>query len=411
MSFFSPKSESNKLRLQMTLTFGGRVAALLCSFVNVVLTARFWGADGRGAVAVFMANVGVVMFACKVCTGGAASYHFHRVGFERLSACAYVWCMALAVVMGAVMACLGDAHPVLYVGATFLVSMSNYYLSVQLARKDILNYNITMLMQPLLTTVFVALTGGVLGLGHVAYFYSLLAGNVLILVYNLVTQRDTIVARLPGSLLIDRKALGRIVSFGWREETANVMQFLSDRMSYYVLGYCCGVAQVGVFSIAVALTESVMAVSKSISAVQYSEVINNGDTRSGWVSNRRSIVWAALFSAAGVAALAVMPDAVFVFVFGKSFGGLQHIIAILGPGVVVASATLVADTYFSAIGLLDRLILKSGVAFAVAAVAAVAIVPGFGIEGAAVANMLSDVAAVAVIMTSFARHGRALRGR
>ena len=89
MSFFSPKSESNKLRLQMTLTFGGRVAALLCSFVNVVLTARFWGADGRGAVAVFMANVGVVMFACKVCTGGAAFHgRFEHIAVESMDRCA-----------------------------------------------------------------------------------------------------------------------------------------------------------------------------------------------------------------------------------------------------------------------------------------------------------------------------------
>lgn len=87
--------DKNKLNILQTVV--GKCSILLCNFLVVVLSARLWGAEGRGVVAMFVADIGLLAIVGSVFTGSSVSYFFKKKGGGRLFSMALCW---LAITSG-----------------------------------------------------------------------------------------------------------------------------------------------------------------------------------------------------------------------------------------------------------------------------------------------------------------------
>lgn len=76
MSVLSCKMSTINLKTNIIETILSKSLILLLNFAVIVLTTQLWGADGRGAVALFVADLGLISIFANVFTGSSVSYFF-----------------------------------------------------------------------------------------------------------------------------------------------------------------------------------------------------------------------------------------------------------------------------------------------------------------------------------------------
>jgi O-antigen/teichoic acid export membrane protein len=162
------------------------------------------------------------------------------------------------------------------------------------------------------------------------------------------------------------------------------IQFLNYRLSYYFISAWLGLALLGIFSVAIAITEAVWVVSKSISAIHYSNIINSNNP----VERIRMTEKAALNSfAVSLLALIVLffiPESVFTFVFGNDFAGVKTLTIYLFPGIIAVAVSNIYGHYFSGTGKMRVLIIKSSTGLVATAVFLFLLLKKYELTGACI---------------------------
>jgi len=137
---------------------------------------------------------------------------------------------------------------------------------------------------------------------------------------------------------------------GFFNQIAVFTQLLSFRMSYYLLNYYFGPEEVGIYSNAVSVAESVWLIGRSMATVQHSRIVNTNDAEYslGLTSKINSINF--LITAILVIIMAFIPDRFYTWVFGDEFIGINRIIRLIGPGIIFFGIALIQGYYFSSTG-------------------------------------------------------------
>ena len=68
------------------LTIFSKTAILLTNFLLVVITAQIWGSEGRGEIALIMANIAIIIIFNNISSGSTIAFNATKVNkFELLS--------------------------------------------------------------------------------------------------------------------------------------------------------------------------------------------------------------------------------------------------------------------------------------------------------------------------------------
>ena len=376
----------------------------------MVLSAHLWGAGGRGAIAIFMANLSMACVFSNVLTNSSACYYSPREGARRLWLQAVVWTLTTSA-LSAVL--LFGGSEALERGMFFLTAvvagMVTFHLSVFLGRDCVGYYNGVTVLQPLLLLVSMCVLHAVWGGGVECYYAALLFSYVVCLLVCHVLR-----CGLGVSLGFDFEAecLWRNVKFGLQEESGALLQFLNYRLPYYFLAALWGQASIGVFSVGVALGEAVWVVCRSISLVQYARLLKPGSeiSREAVDSTRKFGLLSLLLSAFCLAVAMVLPRGVYEFVFGSEFGTLKDIVLYLSPGVLCVSVAKVYSHYFSATGRLLPLLVSSGCGALCSLVLSLWLIRDYGWHGACVATASAHVVCSVVTFVWFRRVAQDVSG-
>ncbi|MBO4232662.1 MAG: polysaccharide biosynthesis C-terminal domain-containing protein, partial [Bacteroidales bacterium] len=187
----------------------------------------------------------------------------------------------------------------------------------------------------------------------------------------------------------DRLCNRQMLSFGWKTELSSLLQFFNYRLTYYLLAYFISRGSVGIFSIGVTVAEAIWVVSRSVSMVQFSNVLKQGNT----MQSRKETMSLALvslgISAACILVILLLPASLFVFVFGPEFGEVKRVVLLLAPGILAIAFSNVLGNYFSAIRKLNILIIKSLIGLIFTLVLALWLIPRWQIDGACIVNAAS----------------------
>lgn len=387
-------------KLDTFITLVGKVAILLLNFAIVVLTTRFWGASGRGVISLFVADLGLIAIFANVFNGSSVSYYIQKVSASRLGSQAYLWALVIALVGALLEACFKTPIlGVLFFAIACLAACLSFHSALYVGKQKIKAYNLITVIQPalilLLTLIF---KFSFPQITYYAYFGAYLLATFITLGIASVITCKTIA---PLTFQWDRGVAKNSFLFGWKTELSSLLQFFNYRLTYYVLGYYCGNVSVGVFSIGVTLSEAIWVLSRSISLVQYSQVLQEGDSSIARKQTHR----AALFSAVGtllclVVAL-LLPTQLYTFIFGDEFSSVKMILWMLSPGILAIAVSNVYGNFFSATKQLNVLIYKSLAGVVATAILAVLLVPILEIKGACIVNTVSYILSSSILFLTY----------
>jgi O-antigen/teichoic acid export membrane protein len=270
-----------------------------------------------------------------------------------------------------------------------------------LARVRLWNY--VQALSPLLTLVgmlvlVVGLDGGVR-----AALLAWTGAHVLTAAFALATTREIWhPANLPP---LDRHArmLARLaIVMG----AVQVVNLISYRVELFILEAMDGLDDVGVYSIAMQAAEALWLIPAAIATAVTAPAVHEAEAGA-----RRLIARAALrgllYTGAAGAVVGITAPFVIPLLFGDDFEGAARPLALLLPGVVLYGPVTVLVVYLSVRRGRPRLSLAVSVAaMLVTTTAAFALIPRFGIEGAAAASTLGYAAGAVLAWLLFLRLAR-----
>ena len=389
-----------KLKENILSTILSKGLILLLNFAVIVLTTQLWKADGRGAIAIFTADIGLIAFFANVFTGNSASYYFSRFSSSKLATAAYLWSFLVSAVGGLVLLATGQllTAPFVFVVST-LLGIVTFHNSLFVGDQKINHYNLITLLQPTLLIVCMLLFHWIWPqLSYNCYFL----GQIVSL--TALIALSTHLRRKMGIHLrwdFDRDCNRQLFNYGWKTELSNVLQFFNYRLTYYLLAYYLGKGSVGIFSIGVSIAEASWIVSRSVSLVLFSNVLTQGNT----ASSRRQTLQLALLSlgvsAACIGAILLLPKSLFAFIFGPEFGEAKRVVAFLAPGVFAIAFSNVLDNFFSAIRHLNILLVRSCVGLLFTLCLSLWLIPRWQMDGACIVNSTAYIMASAVLLIYF----------
>lgn len=393
------------MRAQILLTFITRFGGAVAGFAIAIVLSQFLGADGKGEASLLILNISFINLLTNVMGGAALVFLAPRFHTFTLLAVSWVWVLASALLLWVLYLVLGIELTGLH-GHTFtlavLLGLFNTNTNILLGKKKTTEFNILTVAQVLLTLGYLlfAFFGGILPVHFHQYIYALYVGYGLTFAASLYY----VLKETEGYVLTDvKEVLRRFIKHGGYIQLANLGQLLIYRAAFYIIEYSYGLTELGIYSNAVAIAESIWIVSRSISTIQYSEVANEADID---VSRRKTILLRKtnVAIAAGLAiVVCLLPDGFYTMLFGKDFTGLQQIIWFLAPGIVAFAYAIITTHFFSGIGKNHYNTIISFAGFGVTIITGLIVIPIYGSVGAAITASVVNIACAVLAEGMFSK--------
>lgn len=375
--------------LNIIKTILSRAGILGLNFLIVILTSRFWGAEGRGIISILMADLAIIVVINNVFTGSSVAFHTPVVSYYKLMKPAYIW-LFLFSLTGALFfsLVLGHANIAYLCVLTAVTSLATFNLSVLVGKEELSLYNLYRVLLPAFILIFI-IAGKYVFPDASVYMYFWVYGIAYCLIWLLGLLHLKPAAALRQSF--DFGLVKKIFTYGYKNELSYFLQFLNYRFSYFILLYYMGLGEVGLFSIGIALAESIWILSKSLSLVLYSKLINTKDAE----NTREQTNLMAVISGAGTLLVGVVvvfiPEAWFVKVFGSDFASAKNIVLWLYPGILFVAVANIYGHYMAATNQMKPLIMKSAFGLVVTVGLSYCLIPRYGIVGACITTTCSHV--------------------
>lgn len=228
--------------------------------------------------------------------------------------------------------------------------------------------------------------------------------NVLTAGFALAATRDLwLPARLPPLLDPSARLLVRLaLTMG----AVQVINLVSYRIELFILESYEGLADVGIYSIAMQAAEALWLIPAALATAVTAPAVYETDARAARLVTRTAVRGLALTAAVAVVLGAAAPFVIPV-VFGEEFDGSATPLLLLLPGAVAYAPVAVLVVYLSVRRGRPRLSLAvSLVGMVVSLAAALALIPAYGEAGAAVASSIGYAVGAALAWVFFQRVSR-----
>ncbi len=201
--------------------------------------------------------------------------------------------------------------------------------------------------------------------------------------------------------LIERRVAAAMLGLGLKAYLANILQFLSYRVDYWIVGFFAGFRTLGLYSLASSLAQVFWLLPKSAATVLL-PVFASGERRD--MESQALVGRLILCIGAAVAAAAAWLSSWWIpLLFGKDFGEASRAFTILLIGGVPYTLSIVLASGLAARGLQGENTRASGWGFAATVFLDLLLIPRFGMMGAAVASSLSYLVTTGYVLWRFSR--------
>ena len=383
----------------VNLVFLTYVANAGITFVVAVLVARALGAEGRGVYGLFLLSASLTQAVLGLGLGVSAVYHLGKGAYTlpRIVANSQQVTLAAAAISGLLVLL---AWPIL--GGTLLGHDTPYWVFA-LAVPLFLNYNVlttvlqgasrftamnaVILFQPLV--LLLLLISGI-ALGDVDITAALLfwcgATFAATLLALALLGREAL--RLDDLLRIDWPSLREQVRFGMQGQVGNLIQLLNYRLDQFIVLLFVSTAAVGIYAVSVTLSQSVWFAANAVAAVLLPRLTAADEAEAARTTPlvcRNTL----LVSALGALGLAAVSPWLVEGLFGAQFEASLTPLLWLLPGTVALAGSKILTSYIFSQGRPLTNSLITAVALVVTLAADFALIPRFGVTGAAVASSLA----------------------
>src|SRR3990170_3532961 len=356
-----PPRASTRFLFNVNVIFFSQLVNYALQFLLTIIIARGLGAAGRGDYALFVLST---TLAASIGTLGVGLGSIYYVGKAKHS---------VRVLLG------NSQFLVLVAGALGAAALH----AAQLAQTLLLLLGAATLLALDEMTIFAVLA---------VWSASFLFATVVALAFVGFENWSARAALKP-----EWGALSDQVRLGVPGQAGNVLQYLNYRLDQFLVRAIRTRAEVGVYSVAVALSESVWWISNAVSLALLPRLTRMEPERAAEVTPVacRNIL---LVSAVGAAALAALAWIAVRPVFGSDFSDVPDAMALLMPGIVALSGTKVLSSYIFSQGQVALNSVAALVALGVTLALDVVLIPEFGVDGAAAAASVAYAASLLVTL-------------
>ena len=380
-------------------TIFSKTAIVLINFAIVVCITRFWGAEGKGYQAIFIANVGLITIVTNIFTNSSISYFVRKVGASKLYAQACIWTFISSSFAILIFYYLGNSSYLLFLFITCLLSgYISFHNALYIGMQKIKYFNLLTILQPLFLLIFLFLLYFIKTSTYLDYIYAYIFSLIVVIFIAHFLTRKT-VGKIKFQL--DFSVTKQSFSYGFQNELSNFFQFFVSRLSFYFIVYYLGEVSLGIFSVGIAISESIWIISKSISIVQYSKIVNEGNSQNARNGVITASLFSLVFSAFCLVCVLLLPKSVFGYVFTHEFSNVKQIILLMSPGILALSFSNVYGHYFAAIGKMKILILKSVIGACFTLALSIILIPLWKINGACITTSIVHCISSATILCYF----------
>lgn len=392
------------------------------AFLTGALIARELGPEGRGAYAIFIVTAAFGQLVLGFGAGNAAIYFLNKRELqlrEILSAMHIVVLFSIPITALMVLAVIpasaagiaavtpwdggkvfgADIPPWLLVLAVPAILYMNLLRLTLQALNRFVDLGITTVGQQSILLALVAVTAAT-GVRTPELFVSFLivasAGAAL---YALVRigLRNLDLAHIISPRWPTLRAL---IRFGAQGEAGNVLQLLNYRLDQYIVAAYVSVAGVGIYAVSASMTEAVFILANAVALVLMPRLTSahpEDAARMAPMASRNTM----LIAAGGALALAAIAPVLIPFGFGEKYESSVQALWWLLPGTVALTGSKVLTSYIFSQGkpLVNTLITL--VSLVVTVGADFALIPVFGVNGAAAASSLAYGAHFAAALVAY----------
>jgi stage V sporulation protein B len=381
------------------VTLATRISLFVLSMLVGISTARLLGPEGRGIYYLVTTYLGALILIG--CLGLEVSNVYfgaknagERPGLFWNSLFSGTLLGTLLVVVGGLLffcvpgALKGVPPMVLGLGLVALPCMmvSRFLTGLVLGSQDIVAYNALGLFERgLVLLLFLSLL--------VVWPQPIVAVAAYTLVQFLlavVTSCYLLRRGLAGPRITPRsQLLKKTLRFGIKSQFANILQFLNYRLATFIINFFSNPAQVGIYSIALVLGESLWHLSNSVATVIMPRISADKSLQTSAalaaVSTRITLLLTALLAAC----VGLLAPWLIRLAFGSRYAGATAALVIMLPGIVVFSSANVLASYIAGTGYPQFNALVACVSLGVTIAGNLCFVPRWGINGASLASSIS----------------------
>lgn len=372
-------------------TYWTRLLATAFTFVAVVLTSRYLGAEGKGLTSLITTNLLFMCLANEFVGGVSLIYLVPRRNTLALLIPAVIFTLADSLLLAAffhVMEIIPKEYSIHLYFLAVLQTLGNTVLYVLLGKEKVSHHNYLFLLKTLVNTAMLAVFFIVLkNTTAEAFIYALYLSNIVPLLIGIALiipylEKDF---RDADFVSITRE----MFSYGSFAQLANILQTLNYRLSFYLLNVFIGQGAVGVYSVALALSDVIWMMSKSISTVQLTRISNTDNTAQAHELTKKFLRFSVFSTVLLLIPAMIIPAEFYSLVFGQEFGEVKAVIIAMGTGILIFSINIILANHFGGTGRYKINMLASLVGLVVNVAMNVLLIPKWGLTGAGISASLT----------------------
>jgi O-antigen/teichoic acid export membrane protein len=401
-------------RDRVALTLVGRGVTVGLGLASSVMTARCLGPEGRGVLATLAVLTGLSL------QFGNPGLHTGNVYFVSkqphraagvlgntlvVSVVAGLLAAVVAIALAALRPGWFPGIPRLLILLTAVVLPFQFmillYQNTLLGLNEVAAFNLFEVGNKILTVALLAAWLLLLGGG---------AAGAVVLFAAMAVLFGTASAlycarRVPFRPRLDRALFGEMIRYGGRVYVACLLAFLVIRSDMLLVNYFRGTAEAGVYSIAVQIADTLLLLPVTIGMILMPRIAGLGTERPEEVT-ARVLRHTALLMTLLVGAAAAVVAPVVRLLYGPGFEGAILTTWCLLPGVWALGLNGVLMNHFSARGMPPVTMAAPFAGLVLNVALNLAIIPRFGIAGAAVTSSFAYAIMLAFSLAAFLRNGR-----
>lgn len=391
-------------------TISAKFLHALFNFFILIIISRNLGAEGLGILGLVVLNVTIILLFVDLVGGGAVIYFTPKKNDRALWITSVLWAL-FSIFLVFIFGFILDYYPIirdfiipkgywyytlfLVLATTFNQINYSFLIGKEMIREYNLIYSIHIILLLVIVLIFFYAFGAVSVVSFIIAEYIALSLSVIIGWWFLIPVFDEKEEYMFIPLF---KEMFKYSLFG---QSSNALTIINKRISFYVINASLGLTSLGVYNIAVQLTEGLRLIGSSVSTVQYSKIVNEGDNDNSKFLTISLLKLTTLSTIIALCLLLILPNSLYVFMFGEEFNDIKMVVFSLSLGVVSLSGNMVLSHFFSGIGLPKYAFWSSFVGITVTLMFLFYLIPLYGYIGAGITASLAYTTSFIYLLYSF----------
>jgi len=339
-------------------TLGTRLVIAVFNLILLFITTKLMGAENKGEISLLVLNLSVATIISGLFGGPSLVYLVPRFPMKNILGINYVWTILSSLAVTAFLS-FEFLPSSISLDKFFFLSLMECtvatHMMVLLGKEKVAQHNY---LQIIKIAVVIALLsyykfyGEALNYSSFELAYAFGLGSAFLI---------SILAIIP-SQATSQKAVSLIetiracLKYGATVQIGNIAQLLNYRLSFYLLEIMIlppqlALIRIGVYSATLQVSEALWQFARSVSIVQYSAVSNMEDKLNGLKISMQLARLNGSVTMTGIIILSVIPESLYVLVFGQEFQEIKSHFLILAPGILALSYSNAFSHFFAGIGL------------------------------------------------------------